>query len=281
MFLNLGQRYYWSDEHPTPLLARNILKFGYPKSFDGTYYAQNYYYNNNPLMPSSLIFNEKHVWIYQPWLNDYITAFSFLLFGDNNFAGKFFNALFGLGTIILTYFLALRLTQKRDVALLSLLFMATSVTVYLYSRTVRYYALLMFFSLAVYFSYVYFIQEKKGGHWLALSMILLFHSNVTASIPIILSVICHYVIFRRYDTYKKFICLIIAAAIFTVPWFIYAKLWANTNSVGLSLANFIPNILSSYFFISILWFPIIFLIFMEVLSFFKHANSFFSFSLIH
>ncbi len=267
MFLNLGQRFYWSDEHPAPLLARNILKYGYPRAFDGKYYAQNYYYDNYPIYPTSLIFNNNYTWIYQPWLNYYITAAGFSIFGDNEFGGRFFNALLGLGTIVLFYFLARRLTKDNATTMIATVLLATSVTLYLYSRTVRYYALVMFFSVAVFLSYTKLIQEKKGYHWLVLSSVFLYYSNVTVFFPVMLAIVLHYFLF--FKNWKKlisgFILSLGGIACFTVPWFVYAQLWKNTNDVTLSIKFFPLNILSSYYFITLLWFPLLLLFFLPML----------------
>ncbi len=79
LFHNLSDRLLWDDEAETALLAENINKFGVPKSTDG----------KNSIVLFGYESNEDDVWIWSPWLDEYITAASFSLFGKSTFSARF------------------------------------------------------------------------------------------------------------------------------------------------------------------------------------------------
>src|SRR6266513_3307564 len=80
IFTNLGSCYLWADEGDTAVLASNILKFGVPRSWDGVTFMDSDFgarVNNDLVMVSS------------PWLQYYLAAGSFRLFGEITFAACF------------------------------------------------------------------------------------------------------------------------------------------------------------------------------------------------
>ncbi|MGB2961084.1 MAG: glycosyltransferase, partial [Candidatus Omnitrophota bacterium] len=74
---NLGNQYLWQDEAETAMLAKNILRFGYPKAWDEMNLV-------NPAIRTG--YGENHAWLYHPWVQFYIAALSFLLFGTSTLA---------------------------------------------------------------------------------------------------------------------------------------------------------------------------------------------------
>ena len=74
---NLGDRMLWADEAETALLAVNITKFGLPIADDGKNDLQR-------TRPGSR--SEHNLWIWSPWLDEYVAASSFALLGESTFS---------------------------------------------------------------------------------------------------------------------------------------------------------------------------------------------------
>ncbi len=101
----------------------------------------------------------------KPPLTYWLTALSFYLFGLNEFALRFFQALLGLGTGAITYLLARRLSGERG-ALYSFLALTLSFQFIANSRYTSPEVLLCFFtSLSL---YLWLLSYQKGSHLLLL-----------------------------------------------------------------------------------------------------------------
>src|SRR5256886_14229631 len=86
IFTNLGTDYLWEDEGDTAALASNILKFGVPKAWDGAAFLDS---------DHGARLNRDLVMVTHPWIQYYLAAASFLIFGQNTFAARFPFALAG------------------------------------------------------------------------------------------------------------------------------------------------------------------------------------------
>ena len=128
----LGQDYLWEDEGDTAVFAANIVKDGLPTAWDGT-----------ALIDSDLgnRLNDSLVMVSHPWLQYYLTAASFVAFGQTPWAARFPFALLGLATIALTYVLVWQATRNRWTAAAAAGLLTVSVQFLLYSRQSRYYTL--------------------------------------------------------------------------------------------------------------------------------------------
>src|SRR6266513_2660839 len=138
LFTNLGTDYLWADEGDTAVLASSILKSGVPKAWDGVTFTDSDFgarVNNDLVMVSS------------PWLQYYLAAASFWLFGENTFAARLPFAFAGWLTILLVYRLIWQSTADRRAALCGAILMICSVQFLLFCRQSRYYALAMLFTL--------------------------------------------------------------------------------------------------------------------------------------
>src|SRR5437660_8930816 len=136
IFTNLGSDYLWEDEGDTAALASNILKFGVPKAWDGAAFLDSDHgarLNNNLVM------------VTHPWLQYYLTAGSFLVFGQNTFAARFPFALAGWMSILFVYFFVWRIAESRVAAFSAAALLVLSVQFLLYARQCRYCALNMLF----------------------------------------------------------------------------------------------------------------------------------------
>src|SRR6516162_10591216 len=84
IFTNLGTDYLWEDEGDTAALAVNILKFGVPKAWDGATFLDS---------DHGARLNRDMVMVTHPWVQYYLAAGSFLVFGQNTFAARFLFAI--------------------------------------------------------------------------------------------------------------------------------------------------------------------------------------------
>ena len=86
-FINLGELSFWGDDGMTYLSSISILKYGYP------------------LLPSGNI-------MFHNIASAYFNIIPVLLFGDNEFAYRFLNALLGVLLIPLVFLFIRELTNK-------------------------------------------------------------------------------------------------------------------------------------------------------------------------
>jgi hypothetical protein len=128
LFWGLGDRSLWQDEAETALLGKNILRFGRPLAFDGT---------NVISQEASKEFGPDYLWRWSPWIQLYIAAGSFAVFGPTTLAARLPFTVLAFLAIPLTYRLARRLFDSIAVARLSALFLALSVPFLLYARQSR------------------------------------------------------------------------------------------------------------------------------------------------
>lgn len=218
IFANLGNIYLWQDEAETAVLAKNVLKFGFPRAFDG-----------KNLVDHSLEYRTNYAWVYHPWLQFYLTAASFALLGSTTFAARLPFAIFGFGAILLTYLLAKRLTNNKTVARLATLLLVFSVPFLLHVRQCRWFALTIFFTPLVLLAYLDFIENRKhGAIKFIFSCILLFHSNHGLFIAVFGALFIHYILFYlRGRRLRQILPILFTIALFTLPWLFYSIAWQH------------------------------------------------------
>ena len=122
----------WGDEAETALFARNILKYGVPKGWDGTNIMG---INNAVVLDKNLI---NHT---SPWAQYYMVAASFALFGQSSVTARIPSILLSLVSIPLLYYLARKLTGNTRMAFIATLIAALSVQGILFGYQARYYQL--------------------------------------------------------------------------------------------------------------------------------------------
>ena len=159
IFSNLSNRYLWEDEAETALLARNILTYGIPKAFDG---------KNLISQELGRDYDKNYIWRWTPWLDKYITAASFKVFGEGTLSARAPFALFGVLSLISIYFVSKRIFKDPWLGVLSMTFLAFSIPFLLYVRQCRYYSIGFFASIlnealnrnvAIYFPFVNYLYE--------------------------------------------------------------------------------------------------------------------------
>src|SRR5712691_2580091 len=208
IFTNLGSGYLWADEGDTAVLASNILKYGVPKAWDGITFMDSDF---------GARVNDQLVMVSTPWVQYYVAAASFLVFGENTFAARFPFALAGWTTILLGYRFMWRLTANRSVAFGAAALMVCSVQFLLYARQCRYYALSMLFTCWLVWI---FFQMKSARHCVlfAVVAILLFHTHPIGIVPVaVLGILT--LIYRPFSSQRRWFWFAFPAIIIlTVPW---------------------------------------------------------------
>jgi hypothetical protein len=226
IFTNLGAGYLWADEGDTAVLASNILKFGVPKAWDGVTFMDSDFGARE---------NDQLVMVSSPWVQYYVTAASFFVFGQNTFAARFPFALAGWMSILLVYFIVWQITANRRAAFSAAVPLVFSVQFLLYSRQSRYYALSMLFTCLLIWT---FFQMKSRRHTVlfALLAILLFHIHPIGIVPVgVLAILT--LLHRPFGTQRRSLWLALPGVIaFTIPWFALARTGYTEN------ASLVPSI---------------------------------------
>ncbi len=160
-FLNLGELSFWGDDGMTYLGTVSVLEHGYPR------------------LPSGYI-------MFHNIASDYFNIIPVLLFGDNEFAYRFFSAFTGVLIIPLVFLLAKELTNKY-IASISSIVIALNVWQIEYSREARYYSEFQFFYiLTIYFFYLGFFKDRKVFKILAIISLFITTQIVMLGISLIL-----------------------------------------------------------------------------------------------
>ena len=225
---NLGSGYFWEDEGDTAVLATNILKFGVPKACDGVTFLDS---------DKGARLNNELVMVSHPWLQYYLTAGSFALFGQNNFAARLPFALAGWLTILVVYLSVYGLTSNRWAGFCSSALLTGSVQFFLYCRQCRYYSLSMLFgSLLV---WIFFhMRSARACALFSIVGIFLFHSHPFGIVLVgglgLISLI--YPPFR--DQRRWFYLAGPVIAVFTLPWIAFAhRGYAENSKIVTSVAQ--------------------------------------------
>ncbi|NQT75359.1 MAG: glycosyltransferase family 39 protein [Candidatus Omnitrophica bacterium] len=215
-FKNLSNNYLWQDEGESAVYGRNIIKYGYPRAFDGT----------NLLKAYLSTFGENYESKFHPWLHFYLISLSHIALGINTFSSRLPFAICGFLSIIIIFFLAKRFFKKDSIALLSVLFISTSIPFILHVRQCRYYGLQVFLVLAIMWIYLNILEKRKGHLWtLGFLLCALYYTNHGAFMPVFGTICIHFFWFNKEKALrKKFIFMCIAVVLVALPWAIYSSI---------------------------------------------------------
>jgi len=159
-FLNLGELSFWGDDGMTYLATVSTLKHGYP------------------LLPSGYV-------MYHNIASDYFNIIPVLIFGDNEFAYRFFSAFTGVLVIPLVFLFVKEISNKY-IAAISSVIIAINAWQIEYSREGRYYSEFQFFYiLTIYFFYLGFFKDKKVFKILAIISFFITTQIVTLGITLV------------------------------------------------------------------------------------------------
>ncbi|MEO5361406.1 MAG: glycosyltransferase family 39 protein [Nitrospirota bacterium] len=221
----LNSRILWEDETVTTNLAVNILKYGIPLGDDGT---------NRLIFSTPNDLNKDSVWVFSPWLSEYITAVSFALLGKNEFAARLPFALLGFLSVIFMFYIVWDCFKDRQMALITLLLLVTNEALILHSRQCRYYSISIFMQVLFIYGFYLLLQRRRLGIALiATALTCQFYSNYLFVPGNVILMLAAGLIFRK--KYPGiFYDMIIAAAILlavAIVWVIYARLWIQSDYV--------------------------------------------------
>ena len=220
IFTNLGSGYLWADEGDTAVLARNILKFGVPRAWDGTTFMDSDF---------GARVNRDLVMVSSPWLQYYVVAASFAVFGENTFAARLPFAVAGWLTILFAYGLVWRATGDRRAALASALLTICSVQFLLFCRESRYYALAMLFTCLLIET---FLAMRSPGRAVAFAVvaILLFHIQPIGIFPIAALGVLTLIDRTFLDQRRRYWLTLPVILVLTMPWFLLARTGYSENT---------------------------------------------------
>jgi hypothetical protein len=167
----LDARRLWGDEAETAVLAVNVVRFGLPITLDER--------NEITNLPNRQDANAEHVWIWSPWLDEYIAAASIRVLGPTTLAARLPFALIGLATLAMLGLVARRIYRGNQVALIAIALTVTCVPFLLHTRQARYYAVLAFAATWILYGLTATLENRRraGAIHLALGLTTLFYCN--------------------------------------------------------------------------------------------------------
>jgi len=173
VLIDLGGPLLWEDEGDTAVYARTILQFGVPRAWDGRTFID----SDDGLRVAPRALGQDLVMVGTPWLPYYVTAASFALFGESEWAARFPFALAALATVVMLYVFVLRATGSVRAAFAAALLLVASVQFQLYARESRSYALNMLLTVVLLWGFLR-LSERRRDPWLAVAAVLLFHVQI-------------------------------------------------------------------------------------------------------
>ena len=209
---NLGNIYLWGDEANTALLAKTVLAHGVPVVYDG----RNWF-----TIQAGRDYGKDYIWKWNPWLQYYVLAPFLAVFGTSTIVARLPFALFGIATIILTYYFAAAFWRKRRAGILAAAILTVSVPFLLLARQCRYYTLDAFFSLLGLYAYLGILERRKhSGLIFVLSAMLLFHVQFVQCAVLLMTVIVHALLFHR-KSVRSLLILSVIVTVVSIPWIIW------------------------------------------------------------
>jgi len=254
---NLGARTLWQDEAETALVAKQMVK-----SNNWLPYA---YDDQGPISQDwNYQFSVSKLWRWHPWLQFYVTALSFELFGISTLTARL---PFALAGILFFYywisFIVKNGPKNRLFYLLAVGLVLTSVPLLLHIRQARYYSLALLFTLIAVDGYLIILKRLDlGTPKYILGSILLFHSFLPGALALQISFWIHQltvaVKFRELHKVSSFARLFSITLLFTLPWAIWLKI--GSQNLNLDPAIIKQNIHWHYIYIHKYIFPFFLLI---------------------
>lgn len=215
----------WSDEAQTAVFARNILEYGVPKGWDGVNLVG--VYDFGTALNRDLI---NHV---NGWVQFYLAAASFRLFGISSFSARLPFLLLGVLTLPLSAALAWRLTGNSRVAALTAMLLTASPQFILYSFQARHYPVSVFLDVALLHSLLGLFDGRRWSRaaFVAAATLLLYNNFITFAlffIPALIGVSCFFALCgfgkKRIAGFLVRVAMLTAlSAIVFAPWFLMLR----------------------------------------------------------
>ncbi len=212
LLTHLTHSYLWNDECSTAVIARTVLQHGVPMCYDG---------ENSISSEEGRDITPSGIFTFLPWMQYYVTAAAFAALGESTFAARLPFALFGIATIMLTYYLALATWRSRKVAATASVMLMMSVPFLLLAGQCRYYSLSAFFTVLGLWNYLRLLESRKYAQGLfVVAALALLHTNHGHGVALLMSVAFHALIWHRH---KMRIVLALVGGVFllNLPWLIW------------------------------------------------------------
>lgn len=226
LFYHLDNHPLWGDEAETAVLARNVLQFGVPQTYDGTNYI---------LLHGPVDETPGHVWTWSPWLQEYLTATSFMAAGQTTWAARAPFALIGGCSLVALALVVFKIHRSHWAALSAVALLAGSEVFLLHARQCRYYSVSVLAEIfLIYGFYQLLDRNRRGIGVVAGALILQFYSNYIvafANLPALLFLAWQ----LRKRGRRALLDVAAAAGIFfaaALPWLVYARVWRQTQAAG-------------------------------------------------
>ena len=241
----LDHRPFWQDEAETACLARNVLKYGVPKAFDGV---------NLISQEEGREFGADYIWRWSPWLQIYLVAGVIWLGGLNTGAARLPFAMAGLTCVGLVYLLIRRRFGDRTWANLAAAWLATSVVFILFSRECRCYGVGALLALLGLFAFRSHWQSRLApAALLVASFALLFYANYLLFFSYAASfLLAAILLYRREMPLARSLVLSLLIVLVAVPGLLTFRLKQQSGMVDLMMIG--SNL--GYFFDSLSMFMI-------------------------
>lgn len=231
LLANLGNQYLWQDEAQTALVSKTILSDGVPRGYDGkNYFSQEL----------GAEYGDNYIWRWHTWLPLYVLAVFYKIFGVSTFVSRLPFALFGFGTVLMTYFFTKSLWPNTRIPAVAAMLLAISVPFLLLCRQCRYYSMVMFFSVLSLHAYFAMLNRKKySAMMLFAASTLLFHSQHFYVAVLFPAVLLHAFIFGR-DRLGKLFLVIAAVMLLNAPWLFWLSGMKSLQATDIKVIDLSP-----------------------------------------
>ena len=223
-FCNLDGRLFWGDEAETAVLARNVLKFGVPKVDDGV---------NHIVIHGDNFDARDGVWTWSPWLQEYVTAASFAVFGPNTWAGRAPFAAIGWLAVMLLGFVAWNIYRSHRIAFASMFLLGTSEVFLLHIRQCRYYSITVLAEILLVYGIYQILAKNRNAPWFLLAgLTLQFYCNYTiaaANVPILL-VLGWKLFLQQRNSALPLVKALAIWLLICLPWLFFAEIWRQSSA---------------------------------------------------
>lgn len=218
---HLGHLPLWEDEAHTALFARNIVRTALPLMWDGVNLISGA--NGDDIGPHRLL-------TWDGPLQFYATALFFRMFGESEWSARLPFVLVALALLPLVFFFTRRLTQNAWAGAGSIALLLTSAPFLTHVRQCRYYSFSMFFCLLLLYGYYWLAQRRRDFIYFVIGGVGLFYSNPFSFIVIWPCLVMHCFVTHRRRHWPAFVRGSACIAIVTLPWFIFAELYAKQGT---------------------------------------------------
>lgn len=219
--LRLGEPTLWLDEGVTGLLGSHILKFGLPYVEDGS------------LLVHEIAGDTKTgLWIWDGWLQFYISAAGQAIFGQTAFGARLFHAIAGALVPWAAYPLFRAMSSRRGVAEAATLLTGLSVPLLLSARQAHYYPEGTLLTILVIRAYLGALRSRPFAvPSLIAASVLLFHTHSVWFVTMGIALAAHVLILRpSAPVFGRLALGALAAVMVVAPFALWAEIWVRVES---------------------------------------------------